>query len=36
MAPSENDRYPAWTAIEGAGFVSEGLIVESRIFARQM
>ncbi len=27
--------YPAWTAIEVAGFVSEGTIVEIRVIARQ-
>ena len=27
--------YPAWTAIEVAGFVSEGTIVEIRVVARR-
>ena len=27
--------YPAWTAIEVAGFASEGVIVEIRVIARQ-
>ncbi|GAB5468596.1 MAG: RidA family protein [Rhodospirillales bacterium] len=27
--------YPAWTAIEVAGFVSDGVIVELRVIARQ-
>lgn len=27
--------YPAWTAIEVAGFASEGVIVELRVIARQ-
>ncbi len=30
-----SEPYPAWTAIEVAGFVSEGAIVEIRVIARQ-
>lgn len=30
-----SEPYPAWTAIEVAGFVSEGVIVELRVIARR-